>query len=545
MQPPMRLPTRRPYPPADNFINVPFPVLGEDLTMGYNEQRAQTTPLAQNVRSYEPSTERNRGGSRPGLYKWIATQVNGANLIQDLNQMAISQAVVPRSVALTTTPSQYILLATAISNGKFRFAVSGDASPQWYLPTTDSTFWVTGTNVVRSAVLNQKLWVADGTNWFYWDPSTAPTTGGTVTAWAASSGTLPANGSNTPRLIAAWRGRMVLASVLGNVNEIYMSAIGDPTNFNYAPASTTPTQAVLLSTSNLGLLSDPVTALIPYTDDVLIVGTQTSLWMIQGDPMAGGYLQVISRSIGVAFGQAWCMDPYGNIYFLANRGGIYQLNPTQGQPQRISQQVEQIVNDFSVALVNVRLIWDDRAQGLHIYDTVSAGAALTNHLFWDQRNNAWWVDQFANNNLNPIACTVMEGYTTLDRLPLLGSWDGYVRSINHTATTDDGTAIISSVFLGPILSKDFDDIMLMDLQCLLGVGSGNVTYSVMVGSTAEAALNTPAVASGTWNPSRNLSNLIRRAGHAIWIEITSSSPWSFEALRARVRGEGRVRQRGH
>lgn len=540
---------RRPVPPPDTFLDVPFPVLGQNVVTGFQLQPAQTTIAANNCRGFEPTLERNRGGARSGMIKWIPTQVNGTNLIQDLNTIAISQTTIPRGVTIPNTPSGYALLATAIVNGQFRFAVSGDVAPQWYAPTTDSTFWNSGTALIRSAALNQKLWVADGTNWFYWDPSTAPATGGTVTAWTASSGTLPADSAgNAPRLIAAWRGGIIVSGIKLDPNNWFLSAVGDPTNWNFAPTSPSPTQAVAGNTSSLGLVGEPITSVIPYTDDVLVLGAQRSLWMIQGDPRAGGTMQLISSSIGMAFGDAWCMDPTGTIYFFSNQGGVYSLVPGQ-QPVRISQQIAPLLASGSPSLVNVKMLWNDRAQGCHMFSTPILGATLTNHFFYDLRNKAWWVDQFGNNNLNPIAAIAMEGYTPADRLPLIGSWDGYVRVLSNSAVDDDGTPILSAIFLGPIVTKDFDAVLLKDLQCMLGASSGPVTYNVFTGATAELAgvkantVGLPPDAQGVWQAGRNLSSLIRRSGHALYVKLFATTPWAFEGLRARVQGQGRVRAR--
>src|SRR4029077_19660192 len=127
--------------------------------------------------------------------------------------------------------------------------------------------------------------------------------------------------------------------------------------------------------------------------------------------------------IGVAFGEAWCMDPYGNIYFISNRAGVYSLVPGQ-QPQRISQSIEPLLADIPIATKNMRLLWNDRAQGFHLFITTLASAAFDTHYFFDVRNNAWHQDQFGNvllnaqqygyGNFNPISCVLMEGYTTSD-----------------------------------------------------------------------------------------------------------------------------------
>lgn len=65
-------------------MGVPFPVAGIDLSTEFSRQPPMTTPEALNVRSFDTLTERGRGGSRPGLTKFIDATVNGVSAIQHI-----------------------------------------------------------------------------------------------------------------------------------------------------------------------------------------------------------------------------------------------------------------------------------------------------------------------------------------------------------------------------------------------------------------------------------------------------------------------------
>ncbi len=70
----------------EQFADMAFPVKGVDIARGFGMQQPGTTQLGVNVRTFEPETDRSRGGSRPGLAKFILGQVPaGAHLIQHLN----------------------------------------------------------------------------------------------------------------------------------------------------------------------------------------------------------------------------------------------------------------------------------------------------------------------------------------------------------------------------------------------------------------------------------------------------------------------------
>ncbi len=529
---------KQPIPPREEYIDLTFPTGGIDLTQGFERQRGGTCVDALNVRGWDPVTGRNRGGSRPGLIKYIAGQVSGTHTIQDINALALSNSK----------------LLLAVSNGNVAKASPGGST--WTVVTNGTAALSSSAVVVRSAVQNQAVWYADGVNYKFYGGLIAGVFQDQVSNWVASAGTLPASGAIKPTLIAAWRGRIILSGLTTDPSNIFMSAIGDPTDFDYAPAAPSSAQAFDIATGNFGQVGDIVTAIIPYTDDVLIIGTQHTIWMLQGDPGDGGKLQLISSAVGIANGQAWCMDPYGNIYFFANTGGVYALVPGQ-QPQRISQQIEQFLFSANPAAAIIRLGWDEFAQAVHIFNSPTTNAA-TSHFVWESRTNAWWLNQFANILHNPLCTLQFFGDTSADRGLLLGSWDGYVRTFSiesesqgaaegttgAPASTDDGTPISSVVFIGPLVTANLDELLVKDLQAILGTGSGDVTWQVQVGSSAQAAFQSSGPhATGTWSAGRNPTSFVRVAAHALYVEIRSANAWTLERIRCRLEGKGRIRMR--
>lgn len=443
-----------------------------------------------------------------------------------------------------TSYSGRVVTLVAVSQGNVFSANAGDVA--WTAATNSTTGPInpplTTTLPIFSAPNNQKLYFADGSvNFTVFDPSTQ-----VVSTWVATAGSLPLGSDNaTPRLICTWRGRTVLAGLVTDPQNWFMSAIGDPTNWDYAPVDPSSAQAVSGSNAPQGLVGDVVTALIPYTDDVMIFGCDHSIYLMQGDPMAGGIMSLISDRIGIAFGQAWVKDPYGNVYFVSNRTGIYSLVPGQ-QPQRISQGIEQLLVNIDMGLNSIRMEWDDIFQGFHVFVTLIANAAATTHFFYETRTGAWWTDVFSNPNHNPLATCQFDGNNPNDRVVCIGAWDGVVRYLDRNAQNDDGRIIQGNVIIGPVRTDQLDVMMLKNIQMVLGADSGAVQYSILYGDTAEAALaQTPAPQlSGTFNPGMNLTGLIRRAAKILYLQITSNIPWRMEQARAYVETSGKVRQRG-
>ncbi len=532
----------------DTFTDMHFPRAGIDLSSAFMRQPnkavdhksdyARTCPVGVNVRGFDAIGQRGRGGSRPGLRKYIAQVVVADWIIQEL-ALLVGSGYAPPGGTMQTSQSGRVVTVVAVSQGNVYTANAGDAV--WTSPTnnTGDTPPLSYTGIIYSAPNNQKLYFADGTNWVYYDPSV-----NTVYRWSPTAGALPVDSlNNTPRLICTWRGRTVLSGLLDDPHNWFMSAVNEPTDFDYLPVDFSPTQAVAGNNSRAGLVGDVVTGLIPYSDDVLIFLGDSTIWMMNGDPVAGGQIDLISDSIGGAWGVAWCKDPYGTLYFFSNKTGIYSLVPGQ-LPQRISQQIEQLVNSINTGDNAIRMSWDDRFQGLHVFVTPLAAPAASTHFFWEWRTGAWWTDTFGNTNHSPLTLCVFDGNLPGDRCVLLGSWDGYVRTLSPSSTDDDGTAISSSVVIGPLNTKDLDEILLKDIQGILGSTSGSVAYSVYVGATAELALASGAVSSGTFAAGRNLLSPVRRSGHGIYVKITATSQWAIEAIRARVATQGKIRRRG-
>lgn len=530
----------------DVYVDLHFPLAGIDLTAPFaaqpnrpaaGERWARTTAAAVNVRGYA-TTDRARGGSRAGLVRFIPTAPVADWIIQELACLVGHGYSPPGGGTVQASNSGRVVTLVAVSQGNIFVLNAGETT--WVSPTnsTGDTPPLNFTGVMQSAANNQKLYFADGTNWVYYIPAT-----NTIERWEPTVGALPVDeDGNTPRLICTWRGRTVLSGLLMDPQNWFMSRISDPHDFEYAPTEYGPDAAVAGGLAPQGLIGDVITGLIPYTDDVLIFLCDHSIFMMRGDPAAGGSIDLISNSIGGAWGQAWCMDPYGTIYFFSNRCGIYTLVPGQ-KPIRISQAIEQLLADIDTGANVIRLQWDDNFQGCHVWITPASEPDTATHFFYEQRSGAWWQDQYANDNHNPVACCVFDGNEASDRVGLMGSWDGFIRAVSPSATKDDGYNIASSVVIGPIVSKDLDDILLKDIQAHLGEDSGIVTYEVFTGRTAEEALASTAKESGRWTSGRNPANLVRRAGHAVYLRLTSTSAWQMETIRAQIAGKGKVRRR--
>jgi len=393
-------------------------------------------------------------------------------------------------------------------------------------------------SVVFSDVNGLYVYFVDGTQYKRFN-----TVNRAMESWTASNGSLPIDTLyETCRLICTWRGRTVLSGLRGDPQNWFMSAVDNPRNWDYAPSPTVATQAVAGNNAEAGLVGDLINCLIPYSDDLLIFGCDHSIWVMRGDPMAGGQIDRVSDTIGMAWGRPYCKDPTGAVYFFGSRGGVYRMAPG-GAPERISQPIEERLADIDLSTTVVRMAWDDRQQGCHLFLTPTTSTTETTHYWFDQRSQAWWADQFGNTDHNPKSVYVFDGDTPSDRVVLLGSWDGYLRMLDTAATDDDGTDIDSYVYFGPMNGETGEVLHLKELKALMAETSGNVTWSVHTGSSEELAFAADATSNGTWTAGDNRFDLVMRAGQAIYVKASANTTWAMEMLMARIEELGATRRR--
>ncbi len=432
-----------------------------------------------------------------------------------------------------------VVTGVAISDGVLQYFNAGDTIGSTATNNSSTTPpFDTAVPVIYSAPNNGKLWISDGFNYRFFDPTT-----NIVDDWTASAGSMPVDTNTlTGRIIETWRGRTVVTAVVGLPYSWFMSRVGNSRDFDYAPVSPGPADAVSSETGPQGITGDVITGFVPYTDDVAFLGCNNHLYIMNGDPQAGGEIDLVSDRIGMAYGRAWCKDAYGTLYFFSNRCGIYSITPGQ-QPQRISQSIDPLLVDINSGANIVCMEWNDKFQGFHVWitSTTDTTAAAT-HYFWEQRTNAWFQVVYNQPLHNPRVCCQFDGNTPEDRVVLIGSMDGVVRFEDPNAPDDDGRPIDSSVVLTPLMDG-LNQMNLREFQAVLGADSGDVDWNILLGTTAEEALAQGVQESGTFTGGRNETQYLSSSSHFIYMMLTSVVQWRMEQIRAVVETRGRIWER--
>ncbi len=405
------------------------------------------------------------------------------------------------------------------------FAFDRNQDPS--LAANSSYYWAFG--------YKQDVYFGDGLNYLVFDPRRAE-----LKKWESEgSGSMPEKCA----LAEVYRGRVVLARPNGSPQNWFMSAADDANNWDFFPATQSVDQAVFGNLTTATQCPDIIMTMIATNDDYMIFGCDHSIWLLRGDPLEFGEFDRISDTIGMAFGKPWCKDPTGLLYFFGSKGGVYRMagdNP----PQHLSDardgqdvSIQDRLKDIDLGAFRMELVWDFERQGLIVLqipysETITEPAKAW---FWDVKNNAWWEDLPGSKTLQPYTAFVVDGDAADDRRVVYGCEDGFVRELDSSASTDDGTAIDSFVTIGPLASGGDAEIILNRIKAILAREQDSCTYTVHV-SDVPSDLG-PIVSSGTFQPGHNPRLSVNRRGSYVWLTIRNTSNnqrFAIEDLKADV-----------
>lgn len=366
--------------------------------------------------------------------------------------------------------------------------------------------------------------------------------------YAATAGTAPANTT----LACLYRDRLVLAAPRDLPQNFFFSRVGTHTDWDYTQVDSAA--AFAGNASVAGRIGEPIVSLIPFSDDVLLIGGDHNLWAVRGDPADGGSIDMVSDAIGILGPNAWTKSPDGTVYFVGT-GGFFKVSPGGSTPVNISSEKW---NDYFASINRasnyVRVVWDRDRQGAYIFVTPVNSAAGT-HLWYDARTDGFWPQQFPDAH-GPVSTLLYDGDGPNDRVVLLGGRSGYVMKIDPSVEgSDDGTAISSRLVMGPYKSSDVTEAILEWLDAILGepqtgvsASAYNVTVSVLSGQTAEKAVNSPLYtrAKTFTAPRRQAKWINRTRGAYFFLKLSNSvlgKTWNYEKALAMFLTGGLIRRR--
>lgn len=310
-------------------------------------------------------------------------------------------------------------------------------------------------------------------------------------------------GANAPEshpAQAIYRGRMIRPD--GAI--IFASRQGDYADWDYGADTEDQARAFAIQLSEAGEIGGDVVALVPHKDAFLLAATSNSLWVVSGDPTAGGSMRNVSRGVGMVSARAWCKDHMDRVYFLSSHG-LYTVGADGQGLQAVSE------NSIPVELTGVDnedtvLAYNHPDRGVYIH---LPGDAVS--FFYDTERQGFW----------PFAPESSE----------------------------------SHVLFGPIKLGSIDQTGVISvIHGMIAAGSASVNWRIITGETAEAAADNGKAAitaslaassfssyvkySGTWTAGRSLTVRPRVRGMWACIWLHSAGQWAFERMTMQIAAAG-------
>lgn len=427
----------------------------------------------------------------------------------------------------------------AISNG-----VASKMTASTSTAITGGSGFNNAATTIYSANFGILTFFADGTTAYYYDPSEGAS--GSVVDWASKVqyGILPNNSSGGFPYIESWNRRLIIFGLAEDPSNWYMCAKNNP--FDWKQQSNVIGAAISGRTSPAGLYPGRIYGVIPYNDDLAIFGGDHSMYQISGDPAVDASFDLITDTVGIAPGRAWCKDGFGAVYFFGNNGGIYKMS-LNSPPQRISNRsIDKRFENIDLPNTTVHLVWDSLEQGIHVMIRPNDGTTNATQYFFDFRTEGWFPYKFGSVDYQAWCVGVSELDEPQDQKILIGCTDGYIRKFNRAVNTDDGTIFAGHFTLGPWIARQGSRQQLMMHQMDLVVGYGSsLKCEVVTGADSEDVIRTDipsetrrVVYNAELNERTTNIHHPRTVGRSLAVKIKSEDAvargMNFESFRAQM-----------
>ena len=345
------------------------------------------------------------------------------------------------------------------------------------------------------------------------------------------------------KIIKQYRGRMVMAGLTSDAQNWFMSAAGNSLNWDYSSTPISATMAVAGNSTSAGRCPDIITCLAPYSDDIMFIGGDHTIWMLRGDPAESGRIDNISYQTGIAGPEAYTFDPNGVFYFFGS-GALWRM-AIGGVPEPLSRnRMDSTFGAISLVTNTIHLAWDNVRHGLFIFVVPSVEGSTT-HYYWDERTDGFWKLVFPDAQ-GPTTAFAFDGDNPDDNTIMLGGWDGYIRQLDSSATDDDGTAISSYVLYPPIsVGGPTINTRISSITAVLDTDSDDVVLTVYAEDTVQKTIEASTIRFARTISAGRTKMLGRIAGNAIMIKLSNSvdeTTWAVESIVADIQSVGHTRK---
>ena len=356
----------------------------------------------------------------------------------------------------------------------------------------------------------------------------------TVSDWTATSGSLPGyttTGTSDMLIAVNHWGRIQGVSQADPAN-VFASALNDAADWD--TGSENSGRAFSFVTARVNMSGQVIRGMLSASANRLIIGCGGSMWQLLGDPSRGQVnLDQRSTSVGVSGPRSMALTDDDIVVFHGPMG-FYQMiggsTPVSVSGAILFESIQYPPSERALYTINVAR--DPNLKVVLILMTKETGSV---HFWYDEtiggynaQAGGFFPITFPD-AMRPTAAIYYDGRM------LLGCADGYVRFLDDTASTDDGTAIESRAYLERV-DEAYGrerDVTLERVHVTLLATSGPVTVRTWKGMTPQQVYNTSARSLGySVSMSYGAPPMpMRVRSPSIGIELFSSSGrWGIEEV---------------
>jgi hypothetical protein len=288
-----------------------------------------------------------------------------------------------------------------------------------------------------------------------------------------------------------------------------------------------------------------MTALIPISDDHLLMGCARAMYVMSGNPADGGQITDIGSEAGVLSAFSACRLPDGGVLVLGN-AGLFTIGPGRGlEPLAVSNKtLPEELRNINPNNATVVMAYDIEMGGVWIFVTYNT-ARMGIHWFFDWANKGFWPIELPADIYEPTAIYSDIPYLSNShesKPVILGCRDGYLRSMHRRNEMDDNNTMASYVDIGPMRlgQGGYDTARLSELVGTTDENSARMTWALRTGKTAQDAIGATSRSGGTWTA--GLSHTARPGdrGESMMLKVTGTGrPWALEGILGRITSAGK------
>jgi hypothetical protein len=280
--------------------------------------------------------------------------------------------------------------------------------------------------------------------------------------------------------------------------------------------------------------NEQITAIIPWYGDYLIFATATNIYVLDGDPRAGGTMRRVSGKLGIVDNSSWCHGENNAIMAISNSGPIMlSAGSPLSEPELILRdKLPGVLSQPDTTTYSYSIEYDSRSRRYYFFVSAYSAGTGTGHYCLDVATQSLWPITFPNTDHEPFATVVLREISSTRTDMLLGCRDGYLRRFSESATTDDSTAMPSSVWLGPFRANNpRDDGIINEIVGTIAANSTSVTWALHLGRTAEEAYGATAEWTGTFAAGRNPTDRPKLRCGTFFMKLSvTGGRWAFEEV---------------